>query len=396
MQISQCRKIPALRRLSLAILSTSLFLSTGCTHRPPGIQPSYTLQGSAGYMFLVPSLSSSAEGNFQTSTVTLGKTKVESNRASRSECTLTGPVFSFTPSSSSSNQWIVRTPNVQGWQNLGDQIDLKSEWLGFTQGLLHIQRLGCLPADETQTAIIQSIAEVMPIQTSETLLFFYSFGGTGFADLSPGMQLRVEQTQPEDRTSGHIISSFAQYEIVQVSSSGVALQLSKQSHLPSGASLQTEDHAGFRLQNRFAARTMFRLFLQSSRPDGSQQDAILIGATTASELNEATRQIQESGLRTCPANLSSSTDCVRFEQGTAVSLLASIWINGRLSYRSFGFTLGQVLELLPVNEQPRAIATFTLQRPLRRGGYANIVIARNPDATEQIILLPGDRITWKH
>jgi hypothetical protein len=78
-----------------------------------------------------------------------------------------------------------------------------------------------------------------------------------------------------------------------------------------------------------------------------------------------------------------------------VSVLISIWVNGRHSYRPLTTTLGSLIGLLPESDVNRALETVSIDRPLLGGGYARVNFPRNMESASKIILLNGDRLTWR-
>jgi hypothetical protein len=61
-------------------------------------------------------------------------------------------------------------------------------------------------------------------------------------------------------------------------------------------------------------------------------------------LDEASRKIEENGRTGCPPAVFQTVDCLSFGTKTAVSLLASIRINGRTELHPFGTTLGYLID----------------------------------------------------
>jgi hypothetical protein len=118
-----------------------------------------------------------------------------------------------------------------------------------------------------------------------------------------------------------------------------------------------------------------RLFLESIGDNKTNRASILIGATSASVLATATRQIESNGSVGCPVASPAEIDCVSFNKETAVSLLSSLWINGRLIYLPLGTSLYYVVETVSrsEHEQARALETISLGRPLATGGYAEVI-----------------------
>ena len=371
-------------------------------HRPLSVKATYRLEDASGYSLLVPSvLPRTVDGEFQSTVIALPGEKRSVDPNFVRQCSIKGPVFSFRPDDSVPGQWLVTSPSVQGWEKAGGEIDLRAEWDRFTHELERREGLHCFPAGDGLSVITRAVVEKMPIPANESLFFFYSLGATGFADLVPGMQIRVERTLVESRGEGHAASRYrgsveAQYEVVAVAGGGVGLRLSRTTHRRLVKSLDPEGKLIFHLSTRFATRPRLRLLLESVGDNHMQRSPVLLGASDSADLDAVTRAIEGDARGGCPRALPATVDCVAFDQGTAVSLLAPIWVNGRLLYRPPGRTVGYLIGLLKSDrEQARALQTLLLRRPLITGGYAEVVFPRTMESAQQVILLSGDRLTWK-
>jgi len=391
--------------LSIAFAIPFVLLGTGCMHRPLQIKQNYVLETTSGFSLLVPSVSpKTVDGDFQTSLVKLTDEKRSIRSTLPRQCSIKGSTFSFGPDDPTlPNQWLVKSPSVQGWSKHGGEINLGADWSQFTHDLHSLDDLGCFPRGESLAAVTRAIVERMPLPASESLLFFYSFGGGGFANLATGMQVKVErplfENNGRDKAAGSYRGSLvAQYEVVPTSQTGVALRLSKTENRRSGRKLGAEASAVFGLSARFATRPMLRLFLQSLNDNNSLRSPILIGGSNVADLDTATYQIERNSSGGCPVGLPTAIDCISFGEKTAVSLLASVWINGRLLYRPLGTTVGYMIETLSKSgsEQARALETISVRRPLTTGGYAAVNFPKTLASANQVILLNGDRLSWKH
>jgi hypothetical protein len=386
------------RKQSAFFVHFFCLICAGCLHHSIQTTSKYSLEKTSEYAVLVPSISPiKREGDFQTVQIVLSG-KMESQTSILNQCPILNPVFSFSPDApSTSVRWLFTSPSVQGWEKHGSEIDITAEWNNFTSSLRLRKELGCFPRETSLSLITKAIIEQIPLPANESLLFFYSFNGSsGFADLSPGMQLRIEQVSAgsgnNKNTGGKPTSVEVQYEVIPSAAPGVALQFSKPYQHPNNSPEPSESFSN--LPSRFQTTQFLRLFLERLK-DGNTKRPTLIGASNMSDIEEATRHIEESSIGECPASPEKIV-CVPFAKDTGVSLLFPIWLNGKLTYRPIGTTLGYMIDILPTKEKTRALETIELKRPLASGGYAGVVFQRTLEDAQQIFLLNGDRLTWSH
>ncbi len=253
----------------------------------------------------------------------------------------------------------------------------------------------------------RAIAERIPLPANEAAFFAYSFGGRGFVDLAPGMQIKIERPLIQDATpttrANYKGSLEADYRVISPSTTGVELLLSHTSNRRAGQSLGADGDLPFELSGRFASRPLLRLFLQSIGDGKAQPTAILLGASSVHDLDETTHRIEENGRTSCPPSSSPTFECISFGTETAVSLLSSVRINGKTELRPFGTTMGYLIDVASsgAGRSNTAALTQTLQtaslsRPLAGGGYAEVTFPKTIDSVNQIVLLPGDHLAWKH
>jgi hypothetical protein len=100
-------------------------------------------------------------------------------------------------------------------------------------------------------------------------------------------------------------------------------------------------------------------------------------------------------LTACPTASSSGLVCVFFDKDSAVSVLISVWVNGRHLYHPLSTSLGSLLGRLPESEMNRALASVRIDRPLMGGGYARVNFPHDQESASKIILRNGDRLSWQ-
>ena len=148
---------------------------------------------------------------------------------------------------------------------------------------------------------------------------------------------------------------------------------------------------GLELARRFQSKEMLRLFLQSVGVSGLTP-AVLLGTNRTGDLEAATEEIARD--RSCPTSTGARRDCLLFGQGTAVSLMSAVTVNGKPETVPFGVSVGQILTGPAKGTPGDAIQTVSLSRRLVGGGYADVRFPRTLEGVQQIVLLPGDMLTW--
>jgi hypothetical protein len=390
-------------RGSIALLSLLLPFGLGCVHRMPSIQGTYRLEQNANFPLLVPSFASTiADGDFQTSRLFLAENDRRRNEGLHTrDCSVEGEVFSLHPEYPAAF-WTVRSLSLQGWNHRGSEIDIDAEWKLLAEKLDTLQQNGCFAPGENAASVRQAIASVIPLPAGELQSFFYSADAEGFVDLAPGMEIKVEELQmsppkafqaarPEvgdQRTASGLTSSDGYFEVVS-GTGGTLLRRSKSKYGRSSGG----DELYPDLPNRFATTHWIRLFFESLSKDGSTRSAMLLGSSSLRDLNAATDRIRSRGKVACATHQPESI-CVVFVNDS-VSLLVSLWINGRSMSYPLGTQLAVLLPELPESKQAKLLSSVRVMRPLASGGYAEILFPKTMDALRQVTLLPGDRVAWR-
>jgi hypothetical protein len=119
---------------------------------------------------------------------------------------------------------------------------------------------------------------------------------------------------------------------------------------------------------------------------------MLLGTKTREASDQLAGKIMRDGERGCVQG-SPVTACLIFPDGTP-SLLSTVTVNGHAALYAPGMTLGQVIGTLSPPMYEKAMETVTVQRPYL-GNYAPIRFDRNRSAMRKLILINGDRISWK-
>jgi hypothetical protein len=304
------------------------------------------------------------------------------------------------------DRWSVTSLSPSGWQQQAGDLDIHAEWNRFLDQLSLLERRSCFPRSQTFYSMRRAIAEKIPLPANEAAFFSYSFSGSGFVDLAPGMQLKIEQPLIQSATStarGSYKGSLeADYRVAAPSDLGVELLLYHTVNRKAAKSFPSGADLVFDVSKRFRSWPFLRLFLQSIGDSKTQPTAILLGARTVGDLQEATLRVEAAGRTNCPSSTPSSVECVSFGTKTAVSLLSSVSINGTTELRPFGTTFGYLIDVAGSAKGHNEVAAEThllrqasLHRSLVQGGYAEVDFRKTLDSVNQIVLLPGDKVAWE-
>lgn len=396
-------KFPA--NLSKVVLCAVLLSCSGCFHHKIAIENGFSLRENGGAPMLIPADSRSSDlGNFQTSTLILPGGPPNAKDQVGHQCTIDGEIFSIRSASPmDSRYWVVRSPSISGWYTLASQIDTYSQWRIFTRGLARMNEIGCFPSGLTAFEIRAAIAEEIPLPASEVPLFFYSEQGIGFIDLEPGMEVRLQQVLPVRRSiTAHSRGKFrawaanfwaANYEVIPRHYEGVRLKLTRKVQWGPSGDPGSEKKQLFSLSQRFARTPVLRIFLEGVYGKGEISHGILIGASNQRQLDVLTDLIHQSDPAKCMHY--QGTVCTEFPLG-APSLYYTVWVNGHRTFCLSGTSLATLLKSLPRPEQMTALDSAQVFRRMNRDHYAEIHFPRTENAATQLLLLPGDKIEWRH
>ena len=380
--------------MSTALLSLLLLCSCGCLHRKLSIQAHYTVEDNGGYPMLVPAFASTrVEGDFQTSNLILQSAGPENQTELSHDCVIEGEVFSLRPGiPADSNHWTIRSLSVQGWNLRGGNFDMDEQWKLFAKKLALMKQQGCFPPEMSVFSVQQAFAAVIPLPASEVQSYFYSANAEGFVNLSPGMEIKIEEMLASREVLGQRQSSYDYYQVVSSAGPGVALRRSVSGHRGQNQSAGRESNLYPHLADSFATAPLMRLFFESIAAGGSKRNAMLLGASHVDDLEAATKLLEAQGNQACAAHRDSFV-CVTFKDDS-VSLLSPIRINGHSVLYPFGTQLAIILPEAPRGKQTEALATVRVMRRLASGDYAEVLFPRTMEGARQLVLLPGDRVHW--
>lgn len=379
--------------LSKMVLCALLLCCSGCFHHKYATANGFRLIENGGAPMLVPIDGQSSDpGNFQTATLVLPP---GSAGAKDKQCLINGDIFSLRFASSlNSGHWIVRSPSISGWNTLAGEIDIYSQWKIFTRGLARLQENGCLPSSLTALQIRAAIAQKIPLPAAEVPLFFYSDQERGFADLAPGMEVRLQQFLPAVKSISAQSQDpprmwVADYEVIPRDGKGVRLKLTRRAPGDRDGDSGPEDKELLSLSQRFAQTPVLRLFLEGVYGTGQVSHAVLIGASNQTQLDALTDLIHQSDPTKCMNY--QGTVCAELPLG-AVTLFSTVWLNGRRTSCLFGSSLAELSRYQPQPDHTGALESAQVFRRVSPDRYAEIDFPRNKDGASQLRLLPGDRV----
>ena len=386
--------------LSRVVLYALLLCCSGCFHHKIAIANGFRLIKSGGAPMLVPTDGQSSDlGSFQTSTLVLSGGFAGAKDQVNHQCLINGDIFSLRSASpQDSRYWIVRSPSISGWDTLASQVDIGSQWKMFTSGLARMNENGCLPSGLTALEIRVAIAQRIPLPADEVPLFFYSDQGIGFTDLAPGMEVRLHGFLPTAKSISAQSQDpprmwVASYEAIPRHGKGVRLKLTRRVQRGPDGDSGPEDKELLSLSQRFAQTPVLRLFLEGVYGTGRVSHGILIGASNQRQLDALTDLIHQSDPAKCMNY--QGTVCTEFPLG-ALSLFSTVWVNGRRTSCLFGSSLAALSRCQPRPEQTMALESAQVFRRVNPDHYAEIDFPRNKDGAAQLLLLPGDRVEWRH
>jgi hypothetical protein len=375
---------------------------TGCMRRMPLDKRSFFLTGTAEFPIMAPANSPVTPGNdYEQYRLELAGREAPTNPRRAVDCTIKGSVFSLGPAESPNPRlWVITSLNPQGWARRSDSIDVQAEWMRLGREVLALGRSGCFPSDQSPEEILRQIAEAIPVPASEELFLNYSLGRSGFVDLVPGMQLVIERAAFVNGAGVRVpVSGTDEFSetlgVVRRPAGGSALRLVGVVSCGLGKAVEKEADSPRSVTRRFGASSELRLMLLNLNEDNRRRFPVLLGSTDTLELWNASARIVDGTMTECPPRSSSGLGCLFLGKDSAVSVLMTVWMNGRRTYISLGATVGSQLGRLPESERTQALATVSLERPLVGGGYARVEFPHDPESARNVILLNEDRLAWR-
>ena len=385
------------RKILLAGMPVLLTAFTGCAaHQSRGV---YHLSEINSQYFLLSPDAGTSQGEHQT--LSIPRARKDGNlNSSVLDCSIKGPWFSFY-GGPENNSWTAATPTALAWERSGGAVDMEDEWQSFEAALYGLQQRRCFSSLDEYLFVKQRIAASLSAPAGDTLFYRYGYGPGGYVDLAPGMQLRIERdfygshNSEQPRSADYQGTTITSYEVtanVENETKLNFLQIDKKSP---GAKAPDVTAADATLATQFAAAFHLRLFLQDLVISGNAKTpAILIGASNNNDLNAVTQEIENKPQISCRDLPRWQITCAFFDGTVTVSPMLQVVLNGAPTYVPIGSKLWFILPHLNDAQQAKLLRTLRVERPFQ-GKAVEVQFARTEAEVSQLLLLGGDRVSWK-
>jgi hypothetical protein len=214
------------------------------------------------------------------------------------------------------------------------------------------------------------------------------------------MQLQIERdffgphTPEQPPNTNYRGTTVTYYMVSGDAGSGTKLMFLKTEKRSMGATTPEADTSDVSLATEFAAAPRLRLFLEDLVVSGNDKSpAMLIGASIAQDLNEATQAIESDPRISCEALLRWHVTCAFFPGVVTVSPMLQIVVNGSAAYVPIGSRLWAVIPQTTNAQQAAVFRTLRVQRWFDNKAV-DLRFAPNTDDISQLFLFAGDQITW--
>ena len=387
--------MPGLKRF-LVVVTTLLAGCTGCALRQSrGV---YRLSEINSQYFLLSPDAATSQGDHQK--LRIPRSSESSKRGPAMDCSVKGPWFSFYPAPGNEPDWIAETPSAAAWERSSGAIDMKDQWQSFEKALYGLQQRQCFASLDESFSAKRRIAASLSAPATDTLFYRYSYGPGGYIDLAPGMQLRIERdffrshSSGQPRPADYQGTTIRNYEISGNAESRTALKSLGMEKKSTALTTLGSTSSDARLATQFAATPRLRLFLLNLVvSENAKNPAILIGASTTEDLNEATQAIESDPGISCTSLLRWQVTCALFDGLVTVSPMLEVVVNGKPTYIPIGSRLSFIIPRVTNSQQATLMRTLRVERRFQ-GRLVAIKIAPNSDELSQLLLFGGDRVSW--
>jgi hypothetical protein len=384
-----------INRKSLIAVMALLSGCLGCAghHRTTA----YVLSKFDSQYFLLSPDALQARGDYQT--LRIPRSRERENAKATVDCSIKGLWFSFYTNPDGSPGWIAETPTAAASQRSAGAIDMKEEWQGFEQALYGLEQKQCFASVDEYLSVEERIAASVSAPATDTLFYRYGYGPGGYVDLAPGMQLQIERdffgphTVDQAPTTNYRGTTITYYEVSGNIKTGTRLGFLRTEKRSVGSTAPDAASPDVTLATDFAPAPRLRLFLEDLVVAGNTTSpAILIGAHTTQELNDAAQTISSNPGISCKSLLRLQVTCAFFDGFVTVSPMLQVVVNGSSTYVPIGSRLWFVLPPM-TEQQPALIRTIRVKRSFE-GKPVEVHFAHDTEDLSQLLLFGGDKISW--
>jgi len=358
----------------------------------------YLLSKFDSQYFLLSPDARNAQGDHQTLRIPRPRER-DNPKAVAMDCSIKGRWFSFYVDPGNSPYWIAETPSASASQQSAGTIDMKDQWQGFERALYGLQQRQCFASVDEYLSVKERIAASVSAPATDTLFYQYGYGPGGYVDLAPGMQLQIERdffgspAPDQPPLTNYRGTTITYYAVSGNIGSGARLRFLRTEKRSVGSTAPDVVTSDVTLATDFAAAPRLRLFLEDLEVSGNAKSpAILIGAPTSRELNDATQAIESDPGIACKALLRPQVTCALFDGLVTVSPMLQVVVNGSPSYVPIGSRLWFVLPQTTTQE-PALIRTLRVRRSFDNKPV-DVHFVHDTEDISQLLLFGGDRISW--
>ncbi len=330
--------------------------------------------------------------------VSLGKLPGDESSQRIDSCSIHDRWFSLYPDKS--GNWTAEIPLPAAWKNSDLFSTMRSYWGNFLDQLYELEQKRCFGPTGYVTAL-NRISESAPVLMSDALFFKYSFGSSGFVNLTSKMRLHINRSLFRDApgaaetVANYLGERTVYYKIAENKQEELALKLSG---IENSAGLQSKLERQFpdtHLAENFPPAHFLRLFLFTLFvPNRQRRAALLIAAQTPKEITQATAAIEKDPEIPCEQLISPGIECSSLNGTVSMSVDMEVAVSGKMNYFPIGSTVESVLQSIPKPELAEALKTLRIQR-LFRGKYADLQFDHSSQNFSKVALFTGDRLSWK-
>lgn len=360
----------------------------------------YLLSKLDSQYFLLSPDALNARGDHQT--LRIPRSRQGESAKAAVDCSIKGPWFSFYTDPGNSPDWVAETPTASASQQSGGAIDMKEQWQSFEEALYGLQQKHCFASVDEYLSVKERVAASVSAPATDTLFYRYGYGPGGYVDLAPGMRLQIERdffgphTADQPSLTDYRGTTITYYEVSGSIESGTRLGFLRTEQRSVGSTAPDVVAADATLATDFSASPRLRLFLEDLVVAGdAKSPAILIGARTTQELNDATQAIASDPGISCKGLVRSQVTCALFDGVVTVSPMLQVAVNGSSIYVPIGSRLWFVLPPM-TDQQPALIRTIRVKRSFD-SRPVDVHFVHDTEDLSQLLLFGGDKISWsKH